>query len=83
MLAGTLPAADLAAAIAAATRRYAKRQETWFRHQLRRQPSAVSHPPDPVWMLDASREPSELAAGIRQRWSEVKAEGGLRMAVGS
>jgi len=31
---GRLPLASLAPAIAAATRRYAKRQETWFRHQL-------------------------------------------------
>jgi tRNA dimethylallyltransferase len=35
VLEGRLPRADLAAAITAATRRYAKRQETWFRHQLR------------------------------------------------
>ncbi|MGH7568529.1 MAG: tRNA (adenosine(37)-N6)-dimethylallyltransferase MiaA, partial [Gemmatimonadales bacterium] len=35
LLAGRLPPADLRDAIFGATRRYAKRQETWFRHQLR------------------------------------------------
>ena len=40
MLAGRLPAAELLDAIVVGTRRYAKRQETWFRNQLRRQPSA-------------------------------------------
>ena len=35
VLEGRLPRAGLALAIAAATRRYARRQETWFRHQLR------------------------------------------------
>src|SRR5213594_4227488 len=35
MLRGDLPADRLAEAIVVATRRYAKRQETWFRHQLR------------------------------------------------
>ncbi len=34
-LSGQLAGAELPGAIAAATRRYAKRQETWFRHQLR------------------------------------------------
>ena len=34
-LEGRLPAAHLAETIAAATRRYAKRQDTWFRHQLK------------------------------------------------
>ena len=79
MLAGRLPAAELLDAIIVATRRYAKRQETWFRHQLRRQPSAVSHPPEPVWMLDATAEPDELAATIMKQWRRT-AEGGRRMA---
>src|SRR5207302_473812 len=35
MLAGRLPERGLRDAIVVATRRYAKRQETWFRHQLR------------------------------------------------
>ena len=34
-LSGEFPFAELAGKIAASTRRYAKRQETWFRHQLR------------------------------------------------
>src|SRR5437016_13918657 len=35
MLAGRLPERDLREAIVVATRRYAKRQETWFRNQRR------------------------------------------------
>ena len=53
-LAGTLPGGDLPGAIAAATRRYAKRQETWFRHQLR----------GPVLRLDAAAEPQALARAV-------------------
>jgi tRNA dimethylallyltransferase len=53
-LAGTLEAAALPEAIAAATRRYAKRQETWFRHQLR---GAVT------WM-DASQGSEALARDV-------------------
>ena len=71
MLAGRLPAAELLDAIIVATRRYAKRQETWFRNQLRRQPSAVSHPPDQVWMLDATAEPADLAAVIARQWHRI------------
>jgi tRNA dimethylallyltransferase len=51
MLEGRLPRAALAGAIAAATRRYAKRQETWFRHQLR----------GPVLDLDGRADPRALA----------------------
>ncbi len=47
-------------AIRRATRRYARRQLTWFRHQL---------PPDAVW-LDARRPPAELADEIARRWRE-------------
>ena len=53
-LAGGLPAADLAGEIARATRRYARRQETWFRHQLG---------PD-ITVLDATEPPAALAARI-------------------
>ena len=49
---------SVAEAVAAATRGYAKRQETWFRHQLR----------GPVLTLDASRPPEELAAEIAAAW---------------
>jgi len=53
-LTGALPAAELPEAIAAATRQYAKRQETWFRHQLR----------GPVRWLDAAAEPEALAREV-------------------
>jgi tRNA dimethylallyltransferase len=53
-LRGRLSAAELLPAIVTATRRYAKRQETWFRHQLA----------GPVLMLDASREPGVLAQEV-------------------
>ena len=51
MLDGRLAEGELAGAIVAATRRYAKRQATWLRGQLR---GAVT------W-LDAAREPGALA----------------------
>jgi tRNA dimethylallyltransferase len=56
---GNLPAPELRDAIAAATRSYAKRQETWFRNQLR---------DAPVWTLDATADASVLAALILERW---------------
>jgi tRNA dimethylallyltransferase len=48
----------VAAAITLNTRRYAKRQETWFRHQLA----------DPVLALDATRSPEALAEEIAAAW---------------
>jgi len=48
----------LLAAIVSATTRYAKRQETWFRHQLE----------GDVLLLDATRPASVLAAEIVARW---------------
>jgi len=59
-----LAMADLASSIAAATRRYAKRQETWLRHQL------VG---GPVWALDATAPPGELASAIETRWTREAA----------
>jgi tRNA dimethylallyltransferase len=53
-LTGALPAAELPEAIAAATRQYAKRQETWFRHQLW----------GPVSRIDAAAEPDVLAREV-------------------
>ncbi len=53
-LEGRLAAAELPGAIAAATRRYAKRQETWFRHQLN----------GPVHDFDATQDPAVLAQAI-------------------
>ena len=71
MLEGRLPEPRLRDAIVAATRRYAKRQETWFRNQLRAQPSAVSRPRDDVWLLDATHSPERLADQILERWHAV------------
>ena len=68
MLLGRLPERELRDAIVVATRRYAKRQETWFRNQLRPQPSAVSPQPDVVWTLDASPDPGTVAGMIQERW---------------
>lgn len=48
-------------AIAASTRQYAKRQETWFRHQLR----------GTVLTLDATRPAAEVAAEIVEAWKAV------------
>jgi tRNA dimethylallyltransferase len=76
LLRGRLAPAALRDAIVVATRRYAKRQETWFRNQL----SAVSHQPagldqrPQVWALDAVRPPEELAIMIRDRWSKLMAD---------
>jgi len=67
VLQGRLPAADLREAIARATRSYAKRQETWFRNQLRA-PDAVRGAPG-VWTLDATEAPERLAAMILERWN--------------
>jgi len=74
VLQGRLPAAQLREAIVVATRRYAKRQETWFRHQLSRQPSDVSHQWETVWTLDATASPENLAAAIEQRWRTVQTD---------
>jgi len=49
---------DAIAAIQRATRRYARRQLTWFRHQL---------PPGAHW-IDASRPLEELAGELTERW---------------
>lgn len=50
--------AAIADAVAISTRQYAKRQETWFRHQLRGE----------VTVLDATRPPEALAEEIAARW---------------
>ncbi|MGH7606561.1 MAG: hypothetical protein ACREME_04400, partial [Gemmatimonadales bacterium] len=75
MLAGRLPEIALRDAIVVATRRYAKRQETWFRHQLRCQPSAVSAQPEGVWVIDATRSPEAVAGEIHARWRGLTADG--------
>ncbi|HKW41506.1 MAG TPA: tRNA (adenosine(37)-N6)-dimethylallyltransferase MiaA [Gemmatimonadales bacterium] len=72
MLAGRLPERRLRDAILVATRRYAKRQETWFRNQPRRQSSVVSGQ-EGFWTLDATRDPRELGEQIHERWLLIKA----------
>jgi tRNA dimethylallyltransferase len=60
-LRGGLPADELEAAIVTSTRRYAKRQETWFRNQL------AMHE---VVVLDASAGAETVAERVRDSWSE-------------
>jgi tRNA dimethylallyltransferase len=55
---GARPRESVAGAIAVGTRQYAKRQETWFRHQLAGR----------VITLDATRPPEKLAAEIATLW---------------
>ncbi len=55
---GRRPRESVAEAIAVSTRQYAKRQETWFRHQLA----------GDVVSLDATRPPEKLAAEIAGLW---------------
>ena len=50
---------SVAGAIEVSTRQYAKRRETWFRHQI----------PAPALTLDATRPLEELAAEIAVAWS--------------
>ena len=68
MLQGRLPERELRDAIVVATRRYAKRQDTWFRNQLRSPSSVVRGPTDAVWVLDAAAAPEVLARTILERW---------------
>jgi tRNA dimethylallyltransferase len=56
---GKRPRESVADAITISTRQYAKRQETWFRHQLDGE----------VLRLDATRPAAEIAADIAQEWS--------------
>ncbi len=55
---GVRPRESVAEAIAVGTRQYAKRQQTWFRHQLGGN----------VVALDATRSPEKLAAEIASLW---------------
>ena len=55
---GHRPRESVAEAIAASSRQYAKRQETWFRHQL------VGE----VVTLDATRPSEKLAGEIARLW---------------
>jgi tRNA dimethylallyltransferase len=58
---GEIAVGELAGAIAASTRRYAKRQETWFRHQL----GDVE-----VLLVDATDDPDTLAERICGSWEK-------------
>jgi tRNA dimethylallyltransferase len=69
VLAGRLPEPALREAIVVATRRYAKRQETWFRHQLRDGGRGTWE--GAVWTLDAVEAPEVLAVRIVDRWHAV------------
>lgn len=71
MLNGQLSENALRDAILVSTRRYAKRQETWFRNQLSRQPSAVGRQQATLWALDATRPPETLAKEIMNRWKQM------------
>jgi tRNA dimethylallyltransferase len=57
---GGRPRESVAEAIVLSTRQYAKRQETWFRHQLT----------GSVLAVDATRPPERLAAEIAQAWEQ-------------
>jgi tRNA dimethylallyltransferase len=58
---GQRPRESVAEAIAIGTRQYAKRQQTWFRHQLAR--TAVT--------LDSTRPPEKLACEIAGLWEKA------------
>ena len=66
MLEGRLPEAALRDAILVSTRRYAKRQETWFRNQLRT--GNGKRETGNVWMLEATAKPDVLSQQIFDRW---------------
>lgn len=57
---GQRPRETVASAITIGTRQYAKRQQTWFRHQLCGN----------VVTLDATRSPDKLAAEIAELWEK-------------
>ncbi len=61
-LQGVRPRPMVGPGIATSTRQYAKRQETWFRHQLR----------GPVFTIDAVRPAEQVAAEIAAAWAGTK-----------
>jgi tRNA dimethylallyltransferase len=71
VLTGTLAETELRDAIIRATRRYAKRQATWFRHQLRADHRTTDA--GRVWTLDATDEPERLAGEVIARWRSAAA----------
>jgi tRNA dimethylallyltransferase len=62
-LRGDLERDRLEEAIIVSTRRYAKRQETWFRHQLQ---------DAPVHTLDATESAGAIADRIAVLWDEAE-----------
>jgi tRNA dimethylallyltransferase len=58
---GLRPRESVAEAVAVASRQYAKRQQTWFRHQLE----------GTVITLDATRSAEDVAVEIAGRWRSV------------
>ncbi len=66
-LCGRLPGTELRDAIVIATRQYAKRQRTWFRHQLQGE-AGSGKGEGVVCLLDASESPEKLAALVHERW---------------
>lgn len=70
LLEGRLRQSELRDAIVVATRRYAKRQETWFRNQLRHMGDGRRESGN-VWTLDANESPPVLASRILERWRDV------------
>jgi tRNA dimethylallyltransferase len=69
MLKGQLSQSALRDAILVSTRRYAKRQDTWFRNQLRGDEGRGKG--EGVWMLDATESRSVLAQQILARWNSL------------
>src|SRR5712692_4770456 len=59
MLNRELPESELRDAVLVSTRRYAKRQDTWFRNQLREAQ---------VWTIDATETAGVIARRILERW---------------
>lgn len=66
LLAGRLREREVREAIIVSTRRYAKRQETWFRNQLRDEGRGTRE--GWRWTLDATETPDVLAERITERW---------------
>ena len=77
-LRGELSEPDCREAIRQATRRYAKRQETWFRNQLRTRDAVRGE--REVWALDATEAPELLAQRILERWNSIPAHHSPRTA---